>query len=147
VQGGRARGVRLKGGKTYLADTVISTADIKKTYNSLIPEAARKPSHTERVNKYRMAAPFFNAYLGADIDLSSKYPNRDHFSMPTWSSYRDIEKLLTYREGDSAESWLERVRPQLPAYVHCSDVKDPGNTRYSPEGVIIETRPSVISVQ
>lgn len=134
VANGRAAGVRLQGGATYHATNVISTADIKKTYGQLIPEAAMKPDHAARVAKYRMATPFFNAFLGADVDLASLYPNRDHFSMPTWSSYRDIEKLVAYREGDTAESWLERVRPELPAYVHCSDVKDPGNTRYSPEG-------------
>ncbi|MCS7478713.1 phytoene desaturase family protein [Umezawaea endophytica] len=134
VENGRATGVRLRGGATYAADSVVCTADIKKTYASLIPAAAREPEHARRVANYRMATPFFNAFLGAEVDLPALYPNRDHFSMPTWASFADIEELLRYRDGENAEAWIDRVRPVLPAYVHCSNLKDPTNTRYAPAG-------------
>ncbi|WP_179277826.1 NAD(P)/FAD-dependent oxidoreductase [Rhodococcus sp. 14-2496-1d] len=134
VENGRAAGVRLKGGATYRADTVVCTADIKKTYNNLIPASAMKPSHQKRVNNYRMATPFFNAFLGADVDLAALYPNRDHFSMPTWTTYGEIERLLKFQDGDTPERWMDRVRPVLPAYIHCSSMKDPVPGRYAPEG-------------
>ncbi|WP_141216139.1 MULTISPECIES: phytoene desaturase family protein [Nocardiaceae] len=134
VENGKAAGVRLRGGATYRAAAVISTADIKKTYNNLIPADAMTSKHSKRVNDYRMATPFFNAFLGVDIDLATLYPNRDHFSMPTWTSYGDIERLCKFRAGDTAESWMERVQPVIGAYVHCSNMKDPVPGRYAPEG-------------
>jgi phytoene dehydrogenase-like protein len=134
VEHGRAAGVRLSGGATYRADAVISTADIKKTYNNLIPGTAVASSDLRRVNGYRMSAPFFNAFLGVDVDLAATRPNQDSFSMPTWTSLSDIERLQRFRPGDTAQDWLERVCPVLPAYIHCSDVKDPTAKRYAPEG-------------
>jgi all-trans-retinol 13,14-reductase len=134
VEHGRAIGVRVAGGATYYAHTVISTADIKKTYNTLIPAAAVQASELERVNGYRMAAPFFNAYLGADVDLADTRANQDHFSMPTWASLSDIERAQHFQPEDTVDKWINRISPTLPAYVHCSNIKDPSAKRYAPEG-------------
>lgn len=134
VENGRAAGVRVGGGTVYRADTVICTADIKKTYSDLIPAHAMTPRHAKRVANYTMSTPFFNAFLGADVDLATLYPVRDHFSMPTWTSYGDVEKIATFRDGDTPERWMDRVRPVLGAYVHCSNMKDPVPGRYAPEG-------------
>lgn len=134
VENGRAAGVRVRGGATYRADTVICTADIKKTYGDLIPAHAVPARHAKRVANYTMATPFFNVFLGADVDLAALYPVRDHFSMPTWTSYGDVEKLALFHDGDTVERWMDRVRPVLGAYVHCSNMKDPVPGRYAPEG-------------
>lgn len=134
VENGRASGVRLTGGATYRADAVICTADIKKTYNNLIPSEAMKASDLKRVNGYRMSTPFFNAFLGVDVDLRKTQPNRDQFAMPSWMPMGELEKQMRFAPDDTAEKWVDRMRPILPAYVHCSDLKDPTTTRYSPDG-------------
>lgn len=134
VRDGVANGVRTASGNTYHAPIVVSTADLKKTYNDLLPAGSVKQSDVRRVNKYRMSHPFFNAFLGVDVDLTGLYPNRDHFSMPTWATLDDLNSIGRLRDGDTVESWLDRISPVIPAYVHCSDLKDPGNPRYSPEG-------------
>ncbi|WP_162245396.1 MULTISPECIES: phytoene desaturase family protein [unclassified Rhodococcus (in: high G+C Gram-positive bacteria)] len=134
IEHGRAAGVRLAGGATYRADTVISTADIKKTYNVLLPAGAVDASTMKRVDGFRMSAPFFNAFLGADVDLAATRPNQDSFSVPSWTSLSDIERGQRFRPGDTAQSWLDRICPVLPAYIHCSDIKDPTAKRYAPDG-------------
>jgi phytoene dehydrogenase-like protein len=134
IEHGRAAGVRLAGGATYRAENVISTADIKKTYNYLLPVGAVDAPHLQRINDYRMSAPFFNAFIGANVDLAVSRPRQDSFSMPTWTSLSDIEKGQRFRPGDTAQSWLDRISPVLPAYIHCSDIKDPTAKRYAPDG-------------
>lgn len=134
VEGGAVRGVRVRDGECLRADIVISTVDIKKTYLSLLPVDACPAADLQRVDRYRMSAPFFNAYLGADVDLRGRYPNRDHLTLPTWTSLGDIDGAMRYRSGDTPERWMERVAPILPAYIHCANLKDPTSTRYAPEG-------------
>lgn len=134
VRDGVAAGVRTASGATYHAPVVVSTADLKKTYNDLLPTGSAKRSDLRRVNAFRMSHPFFNAFLGVDVDLTRIYPNRDHFSMPTWSTLDDLNDISRLRADDTVDSWLDRVTPVIPAYVHCSDLKDPGNRRYSPPG-------------
>ncbi|WP_155293870.1 phytoene desaturase family protein [Rhodococcoides fascians] len=131
---GRAAGVRLAGGATYRADTEISTADIKKTYNVLRPAGAVDASTMKRVDDYRMSAPFFNAFLGANVDLAATRTSQDSFSVPSWTSLSDIERGQRFRPGDTAQSWLDRICPVLPPYIHCSDIKDPTTKRYAPDG-------------
>ncbi|MGL4305241.1 MAG: phytoene desaturase family protein [Mycobacteriaceae bacterium] len=130
-----AAGVVIEGGQTFRAPIIISTADIKKTYNSLIDSEHIRSSTIKRVNKYRMSSAFFNAFLGVKMDLAATRNNQDHFVIPTWETLDSLEKLAAYNPAtDTSEKWLERVTPHLPAYVHCSDMKDPENTRYSPSG-------------
>lgn len=134
VEHGKTTGVRTQSGRTYRAPIVVSTADIKKTYSDLIPAAAVSKRDLKRVEGYRMSSAFFNAFLGADVDLAVSHPNRDHFAMPTWTGVDELEKLSEFTEDQTIEGWLDRVTPLLPAYVHVSNLKDPLNQRYAPAG-------------
>ncbi|KQY59786.1 hypothetical protein ASD11_09630 [Aeromicrobium sp. Root495] len=134
VDGGAVHGVRTASGRTFSSPLVVSTADVKKTYAELLPAGAVPHRDLDRVDDYRMSQAFFNAFIGVDVDLAAQHPNRDHFSMPTWTTYDEMDRLTAYREGESAEAWLERVEPIAPAYVHVSNLKDPHNQRYAPQG-------------
>ncbi|WCT06001.1 phytoene desaturase family protein [Rhodococcus qingshengii] len=129
-----AKGVRTRSGTTYLAPVVISTADIKKTYANLLPPAAVKKSTAKRISGFKMSHAFFNAFLGVDVDLTEHHPNRDHFSMPSWRTIDDLNAETRAREGEEVSRWLDRVTPIIPAYAHCSNLKDPDNPRYAPPG-------------
>lgn len=134
VEHGRATGVTTMSGLTLRADVVVSTVDLKKTYNDLLPAGSMPKSDYKRVNRYRMSSAFFNTFLGVDVDIARLYPNRDTFVVPKWIGLDEIDRLSAYQPGDTTSSWLDRLVPSLGAYVHCSNVKDPDNPHYAPAG-------------
>jgi len=123
VDGGRAVGVRLSGGETIKAATVISNADIKRTYLELVGRAHLSARTVRRVEKYRMALPFFSVYLGLDIDLAGQLPNTTYWCHP----HADIES--SYRSAYTGE-----LPAELPIFLTSAATKDPGNPRSAPPG-------------
>lgn len=133
VDGGRVTGVELQNGETVLAPVVVSTADLKKTVFELVGPQHFRPRKVRRVREGRMCLPWFNAYIGLDVDLKDRIPNTDYFSFPTWDSFEDVWTMLS-RRGTRTDSWLDDLARRLPAYIHTSNVKDPDNPRYAPPG-------------
>lgn len=133
VEGGRVTGVRLLDGELLRAPVVVSSVDIKRTFLDMIGREHLKLRTVKRVEGGRMALPWFNAYIGLDIDLRERVPNRDHLSFPTWDSFDDVFTTLTGPRRRT-DAWMDQLSRQLPAYIHSSTLKDPTNTRYAPPG-------------
>jgi phytoene dehydrogenase-like protein len=66
VEGGRVTGVRLRDGEELRAPVVLSNADPRRTFLSLLPEGVLEPGFAERVRSWRMdgAAMKVNLALG-----------------------------------------------------------------------------------
>ncbi|MGQ0842931.1 MAG: phytoene desaturase family protein [Sporichthyaceae bacterium] len=133
LEGGRVTGVALVGGERLSAPVVVSSADLKRTMLDMVGREHLKTRTVKKVRGGRTALPWFNAYLGLDVDLRDQVPNADHHSFPTWDSFEDLFKLM---EGpaDRDDAWLADLGRRLPAYIHSSTVKDPDNPHYAPPG-------------
>lgn len=135
VEDGQVQGVELADGTRVLAPIVVSNADIKATYTKLIDAKHLKKRTLRRISKYRMSQPFFNTYLGLDVDLRETRPVSNYFSLPTdedvVSLYRDLSQNRFNRPLDER---LDEAMKRLPAFIHLASVKDPDNTRLSPAG-------------
>jgi phytoene dehydrogenase-like protein len=57
VEDGRVRGVRLTTGEEVYAPSVISNADLKRTYLELLGEEYIKPQTAARIKQLKMALP------------------------------------------------------------------------------------------
>ena len=134
VEGGRATGVRLDDGETIRADVIVSDADIKRTYLELVGRENLRRSTVRRVERWRMAAPFVNLFLGVEVDLREVIPNTNYYYSPTVESpSRIFDEIVDGGDRPRAE-WLADTVRDMPAFVHCSTVKDPENQRYAPAG-------------
>ncbi len=96
VEGGRAVGVRLKGGEVLRSDIVVSNADAGFTYRHLVPAAHRRHWTNERVEKARYSMSLFVWYFGT----KRKYDNVAHHSILLGPRYRGLlddifEKVLS----------------------------------------------------
>lgn len=134
VEDGRAVGVELGDGERIGAAAVVSGADLKKTYLDLVGREHLRRRTVRRVQGWRMAPPFVNLYLGVDVDLRGVIPNTNYYCSPNTA---DPRRMFTEGIGGGArprEEWLADVVENMPAFVHCSTVKDPTNPRCAPEG-------------
>lgn len=135
VEGGRVTGVKLEDGEEIKTSAVVSGADIKHTYMRMVGREHLGRRTVKRVEGYRMAAPFINAYLGVDIDLRDKIPATNYFSFASWDDpdhiYRDLIENDPTRDRDA---WAEDIHLRGGAFVHSSTVKDPDNQFYAPAG-------------
>lgn len=135
VEGGRVRGVELADGTRIEAPIVVSNADIKTTYTKMIDAKHLRKRTLRRIAKYRMSQPFFNTYIGLDIDLRQTRPVSNYFSLPTNEDVVSLYKDLSLNRFDrSLDERLDEAMKRLPAFIHLASVKDPGNPRLSPEG-------------
>ncbi|MFF7752098.1 phytoene desaturase family protein [Streptomyces sp. NPDC007971] len=123
VEEGRAVGVRLADGETIRAAAVVSNADIKRTCLELVGREHLSARTVGRVEKYRMALPFFSVYLGLDIDLAERLPNTTYWCHPGTDTER------AYRNAYSGE-----LSGELPVFLTSAATKDPGNPRSAPPG-------------
>lgn len=134
VEGGRATGVRLADGEEIRAAAVVSGADVKRTYLELVgPEQLRRRTR-RRVERWRMAVPFANLYLGADIDLRGSVPNTNYYYSPGTAPPERIFGQIVEGGGRPRGEWLEQMAAEMPVFVHCSTLKDPDNPRLAPPG-------------
>jgi len=86
VEGGRAVGVRLKGGEVLRSDIVVSNADAAFTYRHLVPAAHRRHWTDERVEKARFSMGLFVWYFGT----KRKYDDVAHHSILLGPRYRGL---------------------------------------------------------
>lgn len=136
VEKGAVRGVTLQNGETLYANTVISAADIKKTYLDMVGVNHLPQRFVRKVNNYKMSDPFFNVFLGLDTDLQQWMPNTNYFSVPTDEPLDHTASIL----GEAGhrqlthEQWIKKAQTSLPAFIHSASVKDPENRRHAPMG-------------
>jgi ferredoxin--NADP+ reductase len=121
----RLTGVQLTDGTRFFAPIVVSNADIKKTYLQLVGPQHLRRRTVRRIRGFRMSQPFFNCYLGVDIDLTKRMGNTNFYSLPTaedvTSLYRDLAENKQRRTIDEL---IAEARKRLPAYVSVTTVKD-----------------------
>lgn len=134
IESGRATGVRTTDGYSYFAPIVISNADLKKTYRDLVGPTQLPARVRRRVEKYKMAWPLFNVYMGLDIDLSDRMTSAQIWKFRTDEEFGAIQKALDYAQfkGDR-EAWLDACRAHLGAMIHIATNKDPVSG-LAPEG-------------
>jgi len=63
---GRATGVTLAGGRTLLANAIVSNADAAFTYRRLVPSTARRVNTDRRIERMRYSMSLFVVYFGTD---------------------------------------------------------------------------------
>mgnify|MGYP002652402414 CR=1 FL=1 len=133
VEAGAVRGVRLDDGTCIDAPIVVSNADIKKTFTDLVDARHLRRRTRRRFTKYRMSLPYFNSYLGVNIDLRAASPQCNYFVAPTTDP---IEDILAELENATipVETRVTRAAQRMPIYIHLSSVKDPDNPRTAPPG-------------
>lgn len=64
IEGGSAKGIRLKDGSEYFADTVVSNADVAFTYRKMIPESKRKKYTNRKIERTKYSMSLFVIYFG-----------------------------------------------------------------------------------
>jgi phytoene desaturase len=104
---GRAKGVRLAGGREEAFDVVVANADLPYAYDSLVPEARPK-----RADSFRYTSSAFMLYLGVE----GACDHLEHHNVVFGSRYRE-----TFQE-----IFHDRVIPREPAvYVNRPTATDP----------------------
>ncbi len=134
VEGGRVTGVRLQSGETIRADAVVSGADVKRTYLEMVGREHLRRFTARRVRRWRMTAPFVNLYLGVEVDLREHIPNTNYYYAPTTCDAKRVFSEIVDGGTRPRSEWLADAVRHMPAFVHCSTVKDPDNPRTAPPG-------------
>ncbi|MBI1250385.1 MAG: phytoene desaturase [Alphaproteobacteria bacterium] len=112
VEGGAARGVRLRSGETIAADIVVSNADAAYTYGRLIPPEARKTWTNRRLDAARYSMSLFVWYFG----VRKTYSEVPHHVIVLGPRYRAlIEDIFTRK----------RLAPDMSLYLHRPTATDP----------------------
>lgn len=140
LDGGSVSGVRLTDGETLAATTVVSDADIIKTYRDLIGLDRLPRLFRRRVAGWRMSQPLINGFFGVELDLADR-PNSNYFAIPDWGpseSYRGLASFgrntLNGRGFDSGPEWARDMARRQPMFVQSSSRRDPANHRAAPSG-------------
>jgi phytoene desaturase len=81
---GGAKGVRLAGGETVLADIVVSNADLVYTYKQLVPAQHRRVYTDAKLDRMDYACSGYLLYLGVD----QVYPQMRHQALYFSEDYR-----------------------------------------------------------
>jgi all-trans-retinol 13,14-reductase len=123
VEHGAAVGVRLAGGEELRAPVVVSNADYRRTLLDLVGRAHLRERTVRKVERSRMALPFFSVYLGLDIDLSDRLANSTFWIYPS----DDVE-------GHYQAAYDGRVPEGPPVFLTSATTKDPDNARAWPAG-------------
>lgn len=123
VEGGRARGVRLKSGEELQADVVLSNADLHHTETVLLPPASR--SLGDRYWSRRTLAPSaFIIYLG----LRGRLPDLTHHNLAFGEDWR-----RGFAQIFDAPAW-----PDDPSYYVCAPSRtDPSTAPPDHENVFV----------
>ena len=118
VEGGAAKGVRLKTGETVASDIVVSNADTGWTYKHLLPPEARKRWSDEKIDKANYSMGLFVWYFGT----KRRYEDVGHHTILLAERY---EELLTEIFNH------ERLPEDFSLYLHRPTATDPS---MAPEG-------------
>jgi len=123
VEHGAAVGVRLAGGEELRAPVVVSNADYRRTLLDLVGRAQLRRRTVRKVERSRMALPFFSVYLGLDMDLADQLPNSTFWIYPN----DDVE-------GHYRAAYDGRVPDGPPVFLTSATTKDPDSRRAWPAG-------------
>ncbi len=89
-----ATGVRLTDGEVIASKTVVSDADIIKTFTDLVGLDRLPRRFARRVQKWRMSRPLINGFFGVEIDLSDR-PNSNYFAIPNFDDATSLRSIAT----------------------------------------------------
>ncbi|TQM32494.1 phytoene desaturase family protein [Nocardia bhagyanarayanae] len=140
IDNNRVRGVRLAGGETITASSVVSAADILRTFRDLVGHEHLPLPYRARISQLKMSLPFINAYFGIEMDLSTA-PNCNFFAIPTWDDATSLLKLANMQRTllggagfADGEQWARRVAARQPMFVQSSSRRDPAHAAAAPAG-------------
>lgn len=140
LDAGRVSGVRLTDGETLATSTVVSDADIVKTYTDLIGLSRLPRLFRHRVASWKMSQPLINGFFGVELDLNDR-PNSNYFSIPDWGPSDSYQKLASFGRNtlngkgfDSGAEWARDMAQRQPMFVQSSSRRDPTNHRAAPPG-------------
>ncbi len=119
-KGRRATGVRLKDGRVFKADSVVSNADVAFTYKHLIPAQHRRGWIDWRINSMRYSMSLFVLYFGT----SRKFRDRGlaHHNIILGERYRGLLDDIFNKKT---------VSDDFSLYLHQPSLTDPS---VAPEG-------------
>ena len=120
VEGGRARGVTLADGREIEAGLVVSNADPKRTYLTLVPDSALEPEFRARVAGIKMAGPCgkLNLVLSEEPRLENEEPGSDalrrsQFTLVPWLEGAQAAYGEARRGRIAEELWVDCLVPSL----------------------------------
>ncbi len=130
IEGNRAAGVRLEGGRTIRADTVISAIDARQLFFDLLPESACAPER-QRIRELKAGPSFYGFYaaFSPEVDLSPLVRGFYHFPEDhpaiDWiylSVTTEVDPGLA-PNGEQIVSATVGVRPDSEAFTSWQDSK------------------------
>ncbi|WP_078290509.1 FAD-dependent oxidoreductase [Mycobacterium sp. D16R24] len=130
IEHGRANGVRLETGEEIYSPIVVSNADIKTTYASLIDAVHTKACTRRRIAKAPLTPTLFSVYLGLNIDVRQHMSSEHRFYLSSLNfneltgSHNILSASWTqYEEMDEYALWI--TSPTL------KDTPKPGSEGFS----------------
>lgn len=141
IEGERATGVDLTTGETIRADTVVSNADVIRTYRDLVGTEYLPAATRARMRSWRMSLPLINGCFGVELDVDTM-PNTNYFAIPSWDDAGSLPALLRmnhtlFRRNRAAadrDEWARNFAIRQPMFVQCSTRRDPANRFSAPAG-------------
>jgi phytoene desaturase len=115
VEGGRAKGVRLKGGEMIAADIVVSNADAGHTYSRLLRNAGKRRWTDRKLDARRWSMGLFVWYFGTR-GTRDLWPDVGHHTILSGPRYEGLLRDI-FIKGRLAED--------MSLYVHRPSVTDP----------------------
>ncbi|MCA1664707.1 MAG: phytoene desaturase [Myxococcales bacterium] len=112
VDGGRASGVRLAGGRTLPATIVVSNGDAPATYKRLLPASARRKHSDDKVDRMRYSMSLFVSYFGT----KKQYSDLAHHTILLGPRYRELLTDIFDRK---------RLATDFSLYLHAPTRTDP----------------------
>lgn len=106
VEEGVARGVETEDGRRFLADAVVSNADVANTYRLLVDPQWRRRNTDRRLESMRYSMSLFVYYFGT----SRTYPNIRHHTILLGERYQALlDDIFTHRQlADDFSVYLHR---------------------------------------
>jgi len=113
VEGGRARGVRLAGGRAIDAPIVVSNGDAAHTYKRLVAARHRRRWTDRRLDRARYSMSLFVVYFG----LRGARPDLAHHSILLGPRYRELLDDIFVRKvlADDFSLYLHRPTATDPS--------------------------------
>ncbi len=113
VEAGRARGVRLDGGRKIAADVVVSNADAPFLYKHMVDRRSRRKWSDRRVDRMKYSMGLFVLYFGT----TRRYPDVAHHTIVMGPRYRELLRDIFHRKV---------LAEDMSLYLHRPTATDPG---------------------
>ncbi len=94
IDNGRAIGVKLATGETYLAKRIISNATRWDTFEKLLPAEVMPPSEKRWQNRYRKSPSFLSLHLGVSADALPPGTECHHILVEEWEQMEAEEGTI-----------------------------------------------------